>query len=87
MQMGRPNHHKTEPKYKTEEEKDKASDFKANYGVGFKMMEKMGFKNITKGLGKEETGRNTPVEANAKSAFTMKDDNRPQKEERSDTEG
>jgi 3-deoxy-D-manno-octulosonate 8-phosphate phosphatase KdsC-like HAD superfamily phosphatase len=28
-----------------------AKDFNTNYGVGFKMLEKMGFK-VTKGLGK-----------------------------------
>ena len=49
MEMGRP---LQQPRYKTEEEKELASDYRTNYGVGFKMMEKMGFKNITKGLGK-----------------------------------
>ena len=43
------------------------------------MMEKMGFKNISKGLGKNETGRQKPVEANFKTAFTMKDDHPKQK--------
>ena len=38
------------------------------------MMEKMGFKNINKGLGKNETGTHKPVEAVMKTAFTMKDD-------------
>lgn len=49
MMMGKP---KIEPKYKTEEQKELAKDYINNYGVGFKMMEKMGFKNIDKGLGK-----------------------------------
>ena len=34
----------------------------------------MGFKNINKGLGKNETGTHKPVEAVMKTAFTMKDD-------------
>ena len=80
MQIGKP---KVEPKYKTEEEKELAKDYKSNYGVGFKMLEKMGFKNITKGLGKDETGRQKPVEANRKNAFTMKDDTQTRRKEES----
>lgn len=37
------------------------------------MMENMGFTNITKGLGKNESGIHKPVEAQRKTAFTMKD--------------
>jgi hypothetical protein len=59
LKMSRPKA-KAEPKYKTQEEKDLAKDFSQNYGVGFKMLEKMGFK-VTKGLGKEETGIQRPV--------------------------
>lgn len=33
----------------------------------------MGFSNITKGLGKNEAGIHKPVEAQHKTAFTMKD--------------
>lgn len=73
LKAGRPKVAKAEPKYKTEEEKTLAKDFNQNYGVGFKMLEKMGFK-VTKGLGKEETGIQRPVEAVMKNAFTMKDE-------------
>lgn len=51
LKMSKPKAPKVEPKYKTQEEKDLAKDFNQNYGVGFKMLEKMGFK-VTKGLGK-----------------------------------
>lgn len=60
LKMNRPRTAKAEPKYKTQEEKEMAQDFKQNYGVGFNMLEKMGFK-VTKGLGKEETGIQRPV--------------------------
>lgn len=73
LKMNRPKAPKVEPKYKTQEEKDLAKDFNQNYGVGFKMLEHMGFK-VTKGLGKEETGIQRPVEAVMKTAFTMKDE-------------
>ena len=73
LKMNRPKTAKTEPKYKTPEEKEMAQDFNQNYGVGFKMLEKMGFK-VTKGLGKEETGIQRPVKAVMKTAFTMKDE-------------
>lgn len=73
MRFGRKGPVKDEPKYKTEEEKELAREYSSGYGVGFKMMEKMGFKNIAKGLGREETGIHKPVEAQRKTAFTMKD--------------
>lgn len=73
LKLNRPRVAKAEPKYKTQEEKDLAQDFKQNYGVGFKMLENMGFK-VTKGLGKEESGIQRPVEAVIKTAFTMKDE-------------
>ena len=73
LKMNRPKQVKAEPKYKTQEEKEMAQDFSQNYGVGFKMLEKMGYK-VTKGLGKEETGIQRPVEAVMKTAFTMKDE-------------
>lgn len=63
---------KVEPKYKTKEEKELAKEFQDGYGVGFKMLEKMGFK-VNKGLGKDLTGIHRPVEAVFKTAFTMKD--------------
>lgn len=71
MKMGKPA--PQPPKYKTEEEKELAKEYKESYGVGFKMLETMGFKNISKGLGKNETGIHKPVEAVHKTAFTMKD--------------
>lgn len=71
MKMGKPA--PPPPKYKTEEEKELAKSYKQGYGVGFKMLEKMGFSNITKGLGKNEAGIHKPVEAQHKTAFTMKD--------------
>ena len=73
MKTNRPKVPKIEPKYKTQEEKDLAHEFNAGYGVGFKMLEKMGFK-VSKGLGKEEAGIQRPVEAVMKTAFTMKDE-------------
>lgn len=71
MRMGKPA--PPPPKYKNEEEKELARSFKESYGIGFKMLESMGFKNISKGLGKNESGIHKPVEAVHKTAFTMKD--------------
>ena len=53
LKISRPSKFKVEPKYKTEEQKELAKEFSQGYGMGFKMLEKMGFK-VTKGLGKDE---------------------------------
>ncbi len=45
----------------------------------------MGFKNINKGLGKNETGTHKPVEAVLKTAFTMKDETNQQKKKRKES--
>lgn len=41
--------------------------------MGFKMLQKMGF-NVTKGLGKNEQGRTSIVEAEFKTTLTTRDE-------------
>ncbi|KAL4464197.1 hypothetical protein ABPG73_002737 [Tetrahymena malaccensis] len=56
----------------TQQEMNEAKMHKENYGKGFSMLQKMGFK-LGKGIGKEEQGRAKPVEAQFKQSFTMQD--------------
>ncbi|EAS04805.2 G-patch domain protein (macronuclear) [Tetrahymena thermophila SB210] len=56
----------------TQQEMIEAKMHKENYGKGFDMLQKMGFK-LGKGIGKEEQGRAKPVEAQFKQSFTMQD--------------
>ena len=63
-----------------------AKEYKDGYGVGFKMLEKMGFSNISKGLGKNETGIHRPVEATHKTAFTLHDNHKPSKKKQKNSD-
>ncbi|KAL4483897.1 hypothetical protein ABPG72_013903 [Tetrahymena utriculariae] len=56
----------------TQQEMNEAKMHKENYGKGFAMLQKMGYK-LGKGIGKEEQGRAKPVEAQFKQSFTMQD--------------